>query len=213
MSLCRSEALGVSIRLLLWGPVLIWLGWLWQLDYAHLVAPLYREVLSLALGSFQFADIELVRTHEHLFKAAYITVEALIRNLHVVPAGLDGYVQAPVYYALIHPIVLGVAAMAWPGLSWQGRLTRLLVSVPVLIMLEVIDVPLVMYSSITDAIMQTYDPRGYTIDKPFDWIALLEGGGRIAFCLAAAFLAAWLHELMSTFAGKLRKKPHSSLAG
>lgn len=212
MSLRRPEALGVSIRLLLWGPLLLWLGWRWQVDYANLVAPLYRVVLSLVLGGFQFADIELVRTHENLFKAAYVTVEALIQNLRVVPAGLDGYVQAPVYYALTHPIVLGVAAMAWPGLSWQGRLTRLLVSVPVLIILEVIDVPLVMYSSITDAIMQTYDPGGYAIDKPFDWIALLEGGGRIAFCLAAAFLAAWLHELLSGFARKRRNKTHFSQA-
>lgn len=196
MSLQRRDAQGVAVRLLVWLPVLLWLGWAWGRDYAHLFLPLYRQVLGLALGGFHFADIEIVRSHEYLFKAPYVTERAMLFGQRMVAAGLDGYVQAPIYYAVTHPIVLAAAALAWPGLSWHGRLVRLLVSLPVLLLLECIDVPLVMYSSITAAVLQTYDPATYQAARPTDWINLLEGGGRTVLCIVAGFVAAWLHGVL-----------------
>ncbi|MDD4882147.1 MAG: hypothetical protein PHR30_09270 [Gallionellaceae bacterium] len=203
MSLSRPEARATALRLALWLPILLWLGWRWGWDYAHWFLPLYRDVLGAVLGGFRFADIEIVRSHEYLFRAAYTTARSLVVGGRVVSAGLDGYVQVPVYYALTHAIVLAAAALAWPGLTWRGRAVRLLASLPVLLMLEALDVPLVMYGSINDAVMQTYAAQAYRIDRPVDWVTLLEGGGRSALCIAAAFAAAWLHRSLAAGLGRI----------
>lgn len=201
-TLSRPEARAVALRLAVWLPLLFWLGWRWGADYGRFWLPLYREVLGLLLGGFRFADLEIVRSHEYLVRAAYVTTESLVYGGRVVAAGLDGYVHAPVYYAVSHAIVLAGAALAWPGLNWRGRALRLVASLPVLLALEAIDLPLVMVSSITDAVLQTYAPAAYAAERPTDWVGILEGGGRTALSLAAAFVAAWLHGLL---AGRRRR--------
>ncbi|OYY92516.1 MAG: hypothetical protein B7Y41_15645 [Hydrogenophilales bacterium 28-61-23] len=196
MNLARNEILAIALRLVLGLPVLLWLGWLWGEDYARMFLPLYREVLSAALYGFHFADLEISRTTtEFVIKASYTIERVLIVGPNMVPPGLDGYVHAPVYYTVTHPIMLAAAALAWPRLTWRGRIARLLWSLPILVVLEAMDIPLVMLSSINDALAQTYDPAGYLVSKPIDWVRFLEGGARSAICITAAFLAAWLHGL------------------
>jgi len=196
VNLNRREVAGIALRMGFWLPLLFWIGWKWGVNYAELFLPVYREVLGLTLSGFQFAEIEIVRGHEYLFKAPYVTERAILFGQHLVASGLEGYVQAPIYYAVTHPIVLAATALIWPGLTWHGRLVRLLVSLPILLVLECIDVPLVMYSSITSAVLQSYDPASYLADRPTDWINLLEGGGRSALCIVASIVAAWLHNVL-----------------
>jgi hypothetical protein len=205
MSLTRSEIRAIALRLVLSLPVLLWLGWLWGENYANLFLPLYREVLSAALDGFNFTGMEISHTRtEFVIKASYTIEKILVVGANTVPSGVDGYVHAPVYYTVTHPIILAAAALAWPALNWRGRLIRLQVSIPFLILLEALDIPLVMVSSITDAVAQTYDPAGYLLAKPIDWTRFLEGGGRSALCIAAAFLAAWLHELLPSRMTKVK---------
>lgn len=197
MTFGPREARGVFLRLLVWLPALFWAAWAWGWNYADLFRPLYRMMLELAMGGFRFDPIQLIHTHEYLFKASYVIEQARVVGGHMLPPNLEGYVQAPIYYALIHPIVLAAAALVWPGLGWRGRAGRLLASLPALVLLETVDIPLVLYSSINNAVIQIYDPRGYLADKPIDWVYLLEGGGRYVLCIVAAFVAAETQRALS----------------
>jgi len=189
----RREARGIALRLVFWLPVLLGLAWRWETEYAHLLMPLYHTVLGLLLHGFSFVDMELYRSStEYLFKIQYSIETFLVVGQGMISPGTTGYTQAPTYYALVHPVILDSAALAWPGLTWRGRIARILISLPFLFVLEVLDVPMVLFSSIQGALAQGYDPFGA---KPVDWSYILEGGGRYALCILAAFAAAELHKL------------------
>lgn len=94
--------------------------------------------------------------------------------------------HTPLYVALIHPIVLAAAALVWPGLSWRGRLLRLVLSLPFLVLLEALEVPLVLASSINDLLTYSLNPRADAASALIDWVHVLDGGGRFALAIAAA---------------------------
>ncbi len=197
MILNPREARGIALRLLLWLPVLLWLAWHWGDQYAHFFLPLYQQVLEWVLGGLRFADLKIIHTNEYLVQADYRIGQFFFLGQQLIPAGVAGFTHAPIYYTLVHPIVLAAAALIWPRLTWRGRILRLAASLPVLVLLEALDIPLVIYSSINEALVQTYDPHGYLADQPTDWVRLLEGGGRYALCIAGSFAAASLHNALA----------------
>ena len=199
MTLSTRKAGGIALRLLIWLPLLLWGAWQWGRDYADLFRPLYTTVLSYGLDGLRFGDIQIVRTHEYLLRVPYVVEAMRVIGGHVIPRNLDGFLLVPVYSILAHPIVLAAAALAWPGLRWKERWVRLLISLPVLVVLEAVDTPLVIYSFINKMLALTYDP-GYLTAKPMYWLNLLEGGGRFALSIAAAVVAAELHKGLNRLA-------------
>lgn len=199
MTLSTRKAGGIALRLLIWLPVLLWAAWQWGLNYAELVRPWYQTLLGYGLDGLRFGDIQIIRTHEYLLRVPYVVESMRVIGGHVIPRNLDGYLLVPVYSILAHPIVLAAAALAWPGLSWKQRWVRLLLSLPVLVVLEAVDMPLVTYSFINKALAMNYDP-GYLTAKPLYWMNVLEGGGRFALSIAAAVAAAELHKGLSRLA-------------
>lgn len=190
------EARGIALRLLIWLPILFWLASTWDWHYGHFFLPLYREVLDLALPDFGVASIEISRTHEYVFKSKVITEHILVWEGHVLPAGVSVDSHTPVYAALTHPIVLAASALAWPALTWRGRLLRLLLSLPFLVLLEILDVPLVLASSIYDHIAFSLNPQADADSALIDWVHVLDGGGRLALCITASIAAAELHHAL-----------------
>ncbi|MGO9445891.1 MAG: hypothetical protein ACLPXB_14085 [Thiobacillaceae bacterium] len=199
MTLSPHKAGGIALRLALSLPLLFWAAWVWGADYAQVVAPLYKQVLSVVMGNCRFDDIQIIHTYEYLFRVSYVVKSMQVVNGQVISQNLNGLFVATVYSILTHPIVLFAAALAWPGLTWKGRLVRLLISLPVLVLLEAVDLPLFIHSSINDFLARTYDPQ-YMTSRPVNWGTVLGGGGRYALCIAGAFAAAGLHKIMSRLA-------------
>ncbi len=193
MSLGHRDVSGLALRLAFWLPLLFWAAWTWGWHYGHLFLPLYREVLDLALPDFGVVKFEIGRTHEYVFKAQVIAQHIMVREGQVLPAGFTVDSHTPMYIALTHPIVLAAAALVWPGLSWRGRLLRLLLSLPFLVLLEALDAPLVLASSINDLLTYSLNPQGDAASKLIDWVRVLDGGGRYALAITAALGAAGVH--------------------
>lgn len=186
MSLGRHDALGLALRLALWLPLLFWAAWAWGWHYGQFFLPLYRVVLDLALPDFAVLRFDIGRTHEYVFQAQVAAEHLLVMEGRVLPAGFTIDTHTPMYNALSHAIVLAIAALAWPGLSWQVRLARLALSVPFLVLLEAVDVPLLMASSIHDLLNYSLNPQGDAASLLLDWVRVLDGGGRYALAIAAA---------------------------
>lgn len=182
----RLDVAGLALRLAFWLSLLSWLAWSWGWQYGQFFLPLYREVLDLALPDFGVAGFEIGRTHEYVFKAQVIAEHIMVREGRVLPAGFTVDAHTPLYVALIHPIVLAAAALVWPGLSWRGRLLRLALSLPFLVLLEALDVPLVLASSVNDLLTYSLNPRADAASALIDWVHVLDGGGRFALAIAAA---------------------------
>jgi hypothetical protein len=206
MTLGRREVAGLALRLAFWLPVLFWAAWQWGWHYGHFFLPLYKAVLDMALPDFGVLQFEIGRTHEYVFRAEVIAERLLVAEGRVLPSGFSINVHTPMYIALIHPVVLAAAALVWPGLSWRGRLARLALSVPFLLVLEVLDVPLLLASSINDLLDFSLNPQGDAASRLVDWVHVLDGGGRFALSLAAALatasLHAWLADRLARRSGK-----------
>lgn len=189
----RTESLHHGLRLAFWLPVLLWLAWLWGDDYARFFLPMFREVLDFALTDFRVIDFGIADTHEKVYRTTVLATKYLFINGKALPPGYTVDASTPMYISLIHPVVLGAAALAWPGLSWRGRLLRILLSLPFLLVLEALDVPLVLASSISDLLTFSLDPQGDRASRLVDWIHVMDGGGRIALAIAAAVGVAAVH--------------------
>jgi len=204
MTLQPREARDIALRLLIWLPILFWLAWTWGWHYGQFFLPLYREVLDLALTDFSVASFEIARTHEYVFKATVVTEHILVKGGHVLPAGVGMDTHTPMFAALTHPIVLAASALAWPALTWRGRLLRLLLSLPFLVLLEILDVPLLLASSINDLVTFSLNPEADAASVLIDWVRVLDGGGRLALCITASIAAAWLHHALERAVKPLR---------
>ncbi len=188
----RVEVHGVLLRLLLWLPLLIGLSWNHGGQLVEALLPLYRAVLDGVLADFGVLSLEIGYRREHVFIAKLVAEQMPVVHGRVLPTGFTVDTVTPIYGALIHPVVLAAAALAWPGLRWRGRLLRLLASLPLLLLLEVLDVPLVLASSVNDLLSFSLDPEADQASRLVDWGRLMDGGGRFALAIAAVFAAAWL---------------------
>src|SRR5665647_336942 len=196
MSLSRRDVRGIALRLLFWLPVLFMVGWLYGRQYAGIWLPLYRGVLDWALTDFRVLTLDIGFTHELVFKTQVIAERIMMVEGKVLPSGFTVNASTPMYIAVIHPIILAVVALIWPGLNWSGRVVRLLVSLPSLLLLEVLDVPLVLASSINDLLSYSINPAEDQASLLVDWVHVMDGGGRFALSFAAAMMASVIHQML-----------------
>ena len=179
MHLTRRETPGMLLRLALGLPVLLWLAWVGGRDYADFFVPVYKYVLGLALPDFGVLSLDIRFGHEYVFATEVIAEHVQVLYGQVLPAGFTIQASTPMTIALIHPLILAVAALVWPGLSWSGRLLRLLASLPLLVLLEGLDVPLVLASSIHDLLSFSLAPNGVSAPWLVEWVHVMDGGGRV----------------------------------
>jgi uncharacterized membrane protein len=193
MNAARNAAPGIVLRLLVWLPVLLWAAWAGGWQYADFWLPWYRHMLDWALPDFGVVYLGIALGHEYVFDAQVMAERAMLVQGQILSAGLTVNASTPMYIALVHPIVLAAAALVWPRLHWRARLLRLLLSLPFLFVLEGLDVPLVLASSVNDLLSYSLDPAADAASLRVDWPRVMDGGGRFALSLALAFAAALLH--------------------
>lgn len=198
MNAGRSVASGIVLRLLIWLPILLWAAWAWGWHYAHFWLPLYERILDWVLPDFGVVYLGIALGHEYVFETQVMAERAMLVQGQILPAGLTVTASTPMYVALIHPIVLATAALVWPLPHWRARLLRLLLSLPCLLVLEVLDVPLVLASSINDLLSYSLDPGADAASLRIDWTRVMDGGGRFALSLALVFAAAFLHQSLQS---------------
>lgn len=195
MPLPQTEVRGIALRMLFWLPVLLVLAWLCHHQYAHLWLPVYRTVLEMTLSDFSVLSLDTGWANEPVFKVRLIADRLMVVQGRALPAGFIVNAATPTSHALVHPVVLAVVALVWPGMGWRGRIARLMASLPCLLLLETIDIPLVLASSINDLLSYGINPAADQASLLIDWVQVMDGGGRFALSLAAAFLAAEIHHI------------------
>lgn len=196
MSLSRHELRGIVLRLLFWFPVLSMLAWLYGREYAGIWLPLYWRVLDWVLGDFRVLTLNVVFTHELVFQTNVIAERIMVVDGQLLPSGFTVNSTTPIYITQIHAFILAIVALIWPGLNWKSCVIRLLASLPCLLLLEIMDVPLVLASSIFDFLSARINPFGNQASLLESWVLVMDGGGRFAFSFAAAILAALIHQML-----------------
>ena len=136
------EVRAVVARLLIGLPLLVGVVWACGDSIARGLLPLFEAVLKFALPNIGELKLDVTfQSPQYRFIAEVITGNAVVVEGQFVPAGELLRVSIPVYVALVSPLILVAAVLGWRCLTWRGRLLRLLISLPVLAVLELIDAP------------------------------------------------------------------------
>lgn len=193
MKLTQRDLHGISLRLLFWLPVMLLVVWAYGRQYATLWLPIYRDVLGWVLSDFRVLSMDIGMTTELVFKTRVVAESVMVVEGRVLPSGFTVNAHTPMYFALIHPVILALAALIWPGLNYRQRIVRLLLSLPLLLLLAILDVPMVLASSINDLLSYSINSIADQASLIEDWSHVMTGGGRFALSFAAAEMAALVH--------------------
>lgn len=186
----RTEARGIVLRLLIGLPLLLWLAWSHGAAIAQCLLPLFRVVLGWAVSHLGVLRLDIAFQAPQYQFAAVVTVDKLTQlNAQLLPVGAVLRASAPVYAALVPLLMVVTVALAWKGLSLRARLLRLLSSLPFVLILEMVDVPIVLAIELTESVWAV----GSTLPPWVGWSVFMDGGGRYALAIAAALMAAGVH--------------------
>ena len=183
----------LALRLAFVLPLLLVAAQGWGDVYGQFWLPWYRVVLNGVLPDYQVTSLALASHHgERQVIAQFLATDYQDIAGRLLPPGFSVKASTLLDHALIHPLILLAAALAWPGLSWRQRLLRLLLSLPLLGLLESLDVPLSLAGAISDVVTWQASQGFAPASVLTDWSVMLDGGGRLALSLAAAVVCAVL---------------------
>lgn len=150
--------------------------------------PLYAEVIERIAPVYRPVSVSL---RDAPAGAAFVAQLRLADTLYVGHQRLDpGFgltVTTPRGHALQAPIAILSIIAAWPGIAWRGRLALIGAALPILVILQAIDIPFVLAGAAQDLLLATFSPQALARDAGVQWMHFLNGGGRLMLALAAAF--------------------------
>jgi len=178
---------GLALRWVLAYGLALWAVLSLADAYVNLLTPLYRLPIGWLLPEFRIASLGLERINgEPVVALRLVLEETLWIGAKSVPPGGDLTASTLRGHALQHPILLYTVLLAWPGLFGPAGAVRLLCSIPWLLLVELLDVPLVLVGSVQDLLLAHLAPDRLGQDPWVTWMDFLNGGGRLALALAAA---------------------------
>lgn len=149
--------------------------------------PLYRLVLEWLLPACRLDYLDLRELHGETVVAMTVTQVDYRMVLGVLlPAGLGIDASTLAGHALVHPILVLSLVAAWPARDGWERGGRLGLALPVLLGLELLDIPLMLWGATEDLVYWRIDPARVAESLGSRVQHFLDGGGRYALALAGA---------------------------
>lgn len=208
MALPRARLADFALRLALVLPPLLYAAQWFAASYGRFWLPWYRFILSGALLDYRATSLSVAhRDGEWRIAGQFLATDYQNISGHLLPPGFTVNASTLLDHALIHPLILLAAVLVWPTLTWRQRLSRLLLSLPFLALLESIDIPLSLAGAVSDVVSWQASLGSAPPSAVTDWSVMLDGGGRLALGLAAALLCAVLQERLERRGRSLPKEP------
>lgn len=154
--------------------------------YVQACLPLYAKSIELLAPQWRIDALTITQTRLDNIVKLDITP---VRDYHVGLGTLrKGYTLTSTTltgHAIIHPIIILSLLLPWILLRWRSRWYGLLMIVPLLVLVEMLDIPVVLVGALQDLI---YANVGPDLSPPWVVTAMtgLNGGGRLALAIAAA---------------------------
>jgi hypothetical protein len=156
--------------------------------YAKLVRPFYRWELAWIAPDYEVRQFDIDRARGELaFDVLATNNEVLFLTDRFIPPHVQTFrIHFLVMRGLAHVILLLFVPLAWPGLGWKQRTLALAWAIPILCLVEFVDLPLVMagaFDTMKSKLVPTPDSLAMI------WDQIEETGGYIALGLAGGVLA------------------------
>lgn len=152
--------------------------------------PLHRQAIELLIpDSWQVVSLRISEEKQESFITVRVeTQHPGIVSGQIVPAGLGINGSTLLGHALQPPLLMFTLLLAWLFLAPGPKAGPILLSIPMLLLVEAVDVPLVLTGSLYDILHANF-AAGSPVPLQTRCMHLLNGGGRQALPIAAAIAA------------------------
>ena len=156
-------------------------------QYVELLLPLYRWEIGWCAPEYRIQSLAVqedrgeavVSLNLKLEQYTFAAGQLLQPGINISSSTLAGH-------SLQHALLIFSLLAAWPATGISRRFALLCLAVPLLLLVEMLDVPLVLLGSNEDIILANVAPTASSF--LVDWMNFLNGGGRLALSIAAALL-------------------------
>ena len=184
----RKALIKFATLFLLAYTVLLALSLQFGRQYVELLLPLYRWEIGWCAPEYRIQSLTVqenrgeavVSLNLKLVQYTFVAGQLLHPGGDITSSTLAGH-------SLQHALLIFSLLAAWPASAISRRLALLCLAVPLLLLVEMLDVPLVLLGSIEDIILANVAPTASSF--LVGWMNLLNGGGRLALSIVAALLA------------------------
>ncbi len=164
--------------------------------YVEFLLPLYRSEIGWIFPDFNITSLalasdrgeEVVALNLNLVRYTVLVGQVLHPGVSVSSSTLAGH-------ALQHPLVMLSLLVALPASNNKHHIAMLGMAIPLLLLVEILDVPMVLLGSIEDLILANVAPDSTSFLVA--WMNLMNGGGRLALSIAAALAAFGVGRILS----------------
>jgi hypothetical protein len=169
--------------------------------------PLHRQAIELLIpDSWQLVSLRISEEKQESFITVRVeTTRPGIVSGQIVPAGLGLNGSTLLGHALQPPLLMFTLLLAWLFLAPGPKTGPILLSIPFLLMVETVDVPLVLTGSIYDILHANFAANSPTPIQT-RCMHLLNGGGRQALPIAATIAAITLGAKAETLFTRFRSR-------
>ena len=161
--------------------------------FIDLMIPLYKVVATwLTPAAYEVVDIVQVGgSRQQYIKLITAQAEPIRYSGQLIPRGAEIESRTLRGYAFQLPIITLGLVLSWPAVALKWRLQLLLLTVPLVVMASLLDIPFVLLGAFTDVIQFAHNPAQAPQHLLISWMRLMEDAGRIALggALAVAIIA------------------------
>jgi hypothetical protein len=169
--------------------------------YVKLFSPVFKAEVEFLFPEFKVYSMgyEQYRGQDMIFMQVK-TAEVIPLDTKQLPAGYPIVPKTHVVNQYMHPVIIFSILLAWPGITLLERLRMLGFAVPLLFLLELVDIPLVLVANCQQHINSLYpDPVVAPALPLIYWREFLMNGGRPVLSILVACLAVAGHYLLKAF--------------
>jgi hypothetical protein len=155
-------------------------------EYAKFMLPLYRWELTHLTQDYDIQSLMPGNSHGEGVVNLTLLTRYIVIGAHIIPPGISISCSTLIGHALQHPLLILSLAVAWPASTLAQRMMRLCCTLPFLLLVELLDIPLVLLGSAQDLLMANFASANGSF--LVGWMDFLNGGGRPALSLFAAMM-------------------------
>ena len=168
--------------------------------YIKLLLPFFSLAIDMISTELQVESISLgTQGSTQQILAVVINPEPLHFQTVSMPAKIPMQLSTLQGHVLQHIIIIYSLLLAYPPVFKADKLKLLLISIPFLLVVEFIDIPIVLLGSAYDLIYSNLATDLVKSSPLITMMNFLNGGGRLALSVAAAICSIGVLKLLRTF--------------
>ena len=189
LNLTKETILRLAVYYLLFTTFIFYYG----ANYVETLLPVYKYLIQLITPDFHIQGLEILQHNDNpVIQLTVQSTYSLHFELGDIPRGSSMSSSTQLNFAMQHLLIVYILLIGWSVYRQVNVIRIILLSLPVLVLLELIDIPLILVGSIKDLIYAELSPAQQHSSLWVFWMKILLNGGRQVLCILAAWITVYL---------------------